>query len=81
MNAESKEAIISRIRRHLPGARESNFEIREDMLLSDLGIQSVHLISLLLALQAENAVDIDRMDKVGMPVTVGDLIRAMEKGA
>ena len=76
---KTREEIIASIREHLPGGMDSTFEVRENTLLADLGVQSMHLISLVLRLQEEHELSIRDMDNLGMPVTVGDLVRLIER--
>ena len=75
---ETTQMIIGRIRKYLPGGADPTLEVREETLLSDLGVQSLHLISLVLRLQEEHALDISEIDHLGMPVTVGDLVKLIE---
>lgn len=75
---ETRAEIISRIRAHLPFASESDCEVHEDSVLADLGVGSLHLITMLLALQEEYGIDPQKMVDSGMPATVGELVALIE---
>ena len=77
---ESRDIIIARIRAHLPFGADRTCEVSEESVLADLGITSLHLITMLLTLQYEHGLEIDGMLRLGMPVTVGDLVRLLEPG-
>lgn len=76
---ESRDNIIARVRSHLPFASDPSYEICEESALAELGIDSLHLITLLLTLQDEYRLDVDEMLRLGMPVTVGDLVTLLER--
>ena len=73
-----RTSILAAIRAQLPYPIEEGYELTESSLLADLGVTSLHLITLLLALQQDYALDPDRASRVGMPETVGELISFVE---
>ena len=78
MNAQ-RASILAAIRAQLPFPIEDGYELTESSLLAELGVNSLHLITLLLALQQDCALDPDRASRSGMPETVGELISFVEQ--
>lgn len=77
----TRNEIITRIRAHLPFAADAGCDISEQSELADLGVNSLHLITMLLSLQREYSLDIDRATELGtMPATVGELVTMVEQG-
>jgi acyl carrier protein len=76
---ERRASILAAIRAQLPFPIEEEYELTESSLLADLGVNSMHLITLLLALQQDYAFDPDRASRRGMPETVGELISFVEQ--
>lgn len=79
MAAIPKEHILALITEHLPFGASQPGEIREDSQLAELGLDSLHLITLLLRLQREYAMDINAMVEHGMPGTVSELMAGADK--
>jgi acyl carrier protein len=78
--ADTRDDIITRIRANLPFGADSNSEVREESLLADIGVNSLHLITMLLVLQQEYSLDVDQVTPTDMPTTVGDLVTLVERG-
>jgi acyl carrier protein len=76
----TRDAIIARISATLPFGADPS-ELEEDRLLSDLGVTSLHLITLLMTLQQDYSLDVDQMIQAGMPTTVRELVTLIEQGA
>jgi acyl carrier protein len=77
---ETRENIIARIRNHLPFGSDPDCAVREESVLADLGVNSLHLITMLLTLQQEYSFDVDRAAQSGLPTTVGELVTLIEHG-
>ena len=77
----SREDIIARIRSALPFGADTNVKLADELVLADLGVTSVHLITMLLTLQREYGLDLAQMTYAGMPSTVGELVTLVERGA
>ena len=77
---ETRQRIINRIKTHLPFGADANCDIREDSVLADLGVDSLHLITLMLTLQEEFSFDTDSAEQSGLPTTIGDLVALVESG-
>jgi acyl carrier protein len=76
----ARNDIIAAIRACLPFAADPACEVREESVLAELGVNSLHLITLLLTLQQDYAFDIDRITQLGLTMTVGDLATVIERG-
>lgn len=74
------ESVLTLIKEHLPFGSDLQAEVREDSLLAELGIDSLHLINMLLKLQREYSMDIESMTENGMPNTVSDLVALVAHG-
>jgi acyl carrier protein len=75
----ARDEVIARIRENLPFNSDSETMLDERDALSDLGVTSLHLITLLLTLQDEYGLDIDRATSAGMPATVGELVSLIQQ--
>ena len=71
---DTREQFFTRLRSYLPFGKDGALNVTEDSVLSDLGVNSLHLITLLLELQHEYPFDVDQATQNGMPTTVGDLM-------
>jgi phosphopantetheine binding protein len=78
---ETRDRAISRIRAHLPSGNDPGCDLREDTVLSDLGVTSLHLITLLTSIQREYHLSSDVVMSGGFPRTVGDILEIIERGA
>jgi acyl carrier protein len=78
---QARQAMIDRIKSYLPYGVEPQVTLQEEMPLADLGMTSMHLITMLLALQDEYGLSVDQVAEQGMPVTVGDLVALLERKA
>jgi len=77
---ERRQQIIEGIRTRLPFGTDSEIELREDSALADVGLNSLHLITVLLELQREYRLGDDWWTQGGMPNTVGELVNLVERG-
>jgi acyl carrier protein len=77
---ETRQDIISRIRVHLPFGADPSCEVREEAVLADLGVNSLHLITMLLTLQQEFSLDVELVTLRRLPTTVSDLVTLIEQG-
>jgi acyl carrier protein len=77
---ETRENILARIKAKLPVGADSTGIICEESTLAELGVSSLHLITLLLALQREYSLEMGGIAKYGMPTTMGDLVTLLERG-
>jgi len=78
---EAQESILATVKTHLRTSSDSDVAIGMNSVLSDLGVTSLHLITLILELQREYELNIDYMTACGMPTTVGDLVAAVQRGS
>ena len=76
----SNSQIVERIRNQLPSGASGEVEIMEESALTDLGVNSLHLITALLELQREYGPSDDWFAQVCMPSTVGELVTLVERG-
>lgn len=77
---KTRQEIIARICSHLPFATDPSVDIGEESKLTDLGVNSLHLITLLLTLQEEYSINAEHAANLGMPTTVGELVTFIEQG-
>lgn len=77
---KARQEVINRIKTHLPFGADPHCDLREDSVLSDLGVDSLHLITLMLTLQEEFDFDTDSAGRSGLPTTIGDLVALVESG-
>jgi acyl carrier protein len=75
---ERRQAIMASIKASLPFGSDPHCNIDAGTVLADLGVNSLHVITLLLSLQQEYSWDVDQMERLEMPTTVGDLVRLVE---
>ena len=71
---KTRKQILSEIRAHLP----FQGDVQEETALAELGVSSLHLVTLVLALQRQYGLDIGQLIQLGMPVTVGDVVTFVE---
>lgn len=76
---ETREEIVAKIRAILPFGTDPHATICEETLLADLGVRSMHLISMVLSLQSEYSLDVDRLTRSGMPITIGQLVTLVKE--
>lgn len=74
---ENRRVLLERVRKHIPFPLDSGDELQEDTACADLGLTSLHLLTLVLTLQREYGFEIDKLAETGMPNTIGDLIALM----
>ncbi len=55
-------------------------EVDEDSVLADLGLTSLHLLTLMLELQRRYGLDMEKLAADGLPVTMKDLVDMLEAG-
>jgi acyl carrier protein len=72
-----KQEVLESIRLQLPAA-DPDLVISEESVLAELGLTSLHLISLVLALQQQYGLEVDSLVEHGMPITVGDLVTLVQ---
>ena len=71
---QSRKEAIDRIRADFPIPLDTSVDLNEESVLADLGVASLHLITLIMKLKRQCDLDIDQLSEVGMPTTVGDLV-------
>jgi acyl carrier protein len=76
----TRQTIVQLIEANLPFGNDTPGEIDEASVLADLGVDSLHLITMLLELQRQHFFDVGIVTQQGMPVTVGDLVSMVERG-
>ncbi|MGC3982795.1 MAG: phosphopantetheine-binding protein [Steroidobacteraceae bacterium] len=81
MTVVSKESVLILIKQHLPFGSDLQEEIGGNTLLAELGLDSLHLITLLLTLQREYSIDMASLTQDGTPETVSDLVALVERCA
>jgi acyl carrier protein len=74
----NRHEILAQIRRQLPIGLHVN--VTEESDLNELGITSLHLITLIMAVQREYNLQRDLLADSGMPNTVGELVSMVEEG-
>jgi acyl carrier protein len=70
---EARRLVMERIIDILPFGQDPSRCVTESSVLAELGITSLHLITMILALRKHYDIDVDLMMKVGLKMTVGDL--------
>jgi acyl carrier protein len=71
---ETRQQVLDRIRRELPFGLDPAMEVNEDSVLADLGLTSLHLLTLMLELQRQYGLDMEKLAAAGLPVTMKDLV-------
>lgn len=74
----TKESVLALIKEHLPFGADLQGDVKEDSLLVELGLDSMHLIMMLLMMQREYSIDMESMTENGMPSTIADLVALVE---
>jgi hypothetical protein len=77
---EGRRQIIERVRNLLPSGVGHQLDMSEESVLSDLGLNSLHLITALLELQREYNLSDEWCTRAPMPCTVGELVTLVERG-
>jgi acyl carrier protein len=77
--SDIRKSIIAGISEKLPFGAVSDAGIGDDTNLSEIGVTSLHLITIIVALQREYSFDIASLTQSGMPTTVGDLVTLIEQ--
>lgn len=73
----TRAVIVERIRAEIPAAGGPD-GFGEDSDLANLGMTSLHLITVLMQLQQEYDFSMDALLDAGLPKTVGDLVTLVE---
>ncbi|MDY6946852.1 MAG: acyl carrier protein [Pseudomonadota bacterium] len=74
-----KDDIVTLIKKNLPFAADRGVAIGDDTILADLGMDSLHLITMLLILQRQYGIEIERVAETGMPATVAELVALVDE--
>jgi acyl carrier protein len=77
---ETRRQVFDRIREHFPFGLDPAMQVSEDSVLADLGLTSLHLITLVMSLQRRYHLDMEKLAAVGLPVTVRDLVDILHSG-
>jgi hypothetical protein len=75
---ETRDRAISRIRANLPFGNDPGCDLREDTVLSDLGVTSLHLVTMLTSIQREYRLTSAAVMGGGFPRTIGDILKIIE---
>jgi acyl carrier protein len=77
---ETRRQVLDRIRGQFPFGLDPAIEVQEDSVLADLGLTSLHLLTLVLELQRQYGLDMEKLAAAGLPVTMKDLVDMLEAG-
>jgi acyl carrier protein len=77
---ETRKQVLDRIRGQFPFGLDPSMQVDEDSVLADLGLTSLHLLTLMLELQRQYGLDMERLAEAGLPVTMKDLVDMLEAG-
>ena len=77
---ETRKQVLDRIRGQFPFGLDPAMEVHEDSLLAELGLTSLHLLTLMLELQRQYGLDMDKLAAAGLPVTMKDLVDMLDAG-
>lgn len=69
-----RQQILDRIREHVPFGPDPEAGLHEGANLTDVGLTSLHLITLLTIFEQRYGVDLGKVYEAGSPVTIGDLV-------
>jgi acyl carrier protein len=75
---ETRQQVLDRIRRELPFGLDPAMEVNEDSVLADLGLTSLHRLTLMLELQRQYGLDMEKLAAAGLPVTMKDLVDMLD---
>jgi acyl carrier protein len=73
-----REDILEVIKTHLPFASDPSCVVRGDSALEDLGVTSLHLITMLLSLQEHFGLNVDLIGESGVPGSIDELVTLVE---
>jgi acyl carrier protein len=71
---QTRQQLLERIRAQLPFGVDPAMTVSEDSVLADLGLTSLHLLTLLMSLQRQYGLDMEQLAAAGLPVTMKDLV-------
>ena len=77
---ETRKQMHDRIRGQFPFGLDPAMAVNEDSVLADLGLTSLHLLTLMLDLQRQYGLDMEKLAAAGLPVTMKDLVDMLEAG-
>ncbi|HEY6927491.1 MAG TPA: phosphopantetheine-binding protein [Steroidobacteraceae bacterium] len=75
---ETRKQVLDRIRAQFPFGLDPAMEVNESSVLADLGLTSLHLLTLMLELQRQYGLDMEALAAAGLPVTMKDLVDMLE---
>jgi acyl carrier protein len=75
---ETRKQVLDRIREQLPFGLDPAMQVGEDSVLADLGLTSLHLLTLVLELQRRYGLDMEKLAAAGLPVTMKDLVDMLD---
>jgi len=75
-----RERIVEIIGANLPLEADQGATVSENSILSEMGITSLNVVSILVALNREYPFDVASVTQDGMPATVAGLIAIVEQG-
>lgn len=74
-----QERVIQIIQSQLASGPEGDLLLDESSALADLGFTSLHLITLMLALQDHFGLEGGELMEEGLPATFGELLHSIQK--
>ena len=77
---EARNRIIEIVSENLPLEVQGSSTLKESSILAELGLTSLHIISILIALNKEYLLDIESVTRGATPRTIADLIAAVARG-
>jgi acyl carrier protein len=77
---QTRKQVLDRIRGQFPFGLDPTMEVNEDSVLAELGLTSLHLLTLVLELQRQYGLDMEKLAVAGLPVTMRDLVDMLEAG-
>lgn len=75
---ETRKQVLDRIREQFPFGLDPAMQVDEDSVLADLGLTSLHLLTLVLELQRQYGLDMEKLAAAGLPVTMKDLVDMLD---
>lgn len=75
----NREDVLAIIRANTPLSGDAGAVINDETALSEIGLTSLHLVTLLLTFQQQYGLDINGAIASGMPATMGELISMILK--
>ena len=76
---QSRDSILETVTSTLPFAADPAYKLDERTSLAELGVTSLHLVTMLLSLKKEYDLEPALVSELGLSTTISDLVTLVQK--